>query len=116
MTMPVTTPMPNDMAKIFSQNCERFRKTGRLVSANAPSRKAMNGKADRECRKKNVPANHPSELDARKNFRIKTHRPASPRRLTQPAFLTSLPRVFRGGLYTNKFVAAMTFGRVRQAD
>ena len=33
MTMPVTTPMPNEMAKMRSQNCDRLRKTGRPVSA-----------------------------------------------------------------------------------
>jgi len=33
MTIPVTTPMPNETAKIRSQNCDSVRKTGRLVSA-----------------------------------------------------------------------------------
>ena len=33
MTMPVTTPMPNEMAKMRSQNCDRLRNNGRLVSA-----------------------------------------------------------------------------------
>ena len=37
MTMPETTPIPNETAKICSQYCERRRNTGRRVKKYTPS-------------------------------------------------------------------------------
>ncbi len=42
MTMPLTTPIPKDTAKILSQNRESAMNTGRLVRRYAPSRKVTN--------------------------------------------------------------------------
>ena len=55
--MPVTTPMPKEMAKILSQNCERSRKTGRFGQGIGAFQKGdERGQTDREGGKQDVPA------------------------------------------------------------